>query len=991
MASDPRWIRTGPTRLGASITSRFANRSRLPRQVPIPKVQAESIPSPAPSLYDSYAGGAGNDTLTGAAGSDYLSGGHGTDSIDGGTGNDVIVGGWGADTIAGGLGSDLIDGGEGADIIYGGGLQILSNTWSSGGNVTSISTQGSTEGANALAFGTSNTSNTGQVNQTRTTVAGADYTIGFDYWAWGTTGLTQSMRFRVISGGITVIDSTVSATATTGTFTATDFVYSFTALGTSTQIQFNDASSSSTSVDGMLDNIRMFNDDKGSDVITGGAGADFIYGGDGDDIITGGDGADSILGDQGSDTLSYADSTAAVTINLATGAASGGYAAGDKFYNMENITGSAYADTLTGDGNANIITGGAGNDTIDAGAGNDTAVYRGNWNNYTITYNSATQAYTIVDNRSGSPDGTDTVTNAEYFQFADGTRAASKSITYAPSVIDLNERVISITNSSFEINTVADGSTGTTATGWTVTSGQGGTINPSSTQQLEDVTAGTNALWLNAGTASQTTSENFSASQNYTLMVDVGDRLDTAMGTVSVQLYAGTVLIGQVTNFSVPQGGWQTITLTVDGSSFASNASALNQPLRIDFNSNGSQVLFDNVRLYASDRMLSVAENVANGTVVGTATAQDPNTTNSLSYSLTDSAGGRFAINSSTGAITVANSSLLNYESALSHNVTIRATDSSGLTFDRTVTIGVTDVNEAPTDLTSGINLNTDGGNNAYLIASNGGSIFGGRTALTMEVVYAMQTNASSESPLVSYAVTGADNEVYIRISPAGAISVAINNTQVSSTANALLVDGKQHAIAVSWDNTNGDVRFYIDGQLWSTSTGLKVGATVQSGGTLVVGQDQDSIDGGYNAAQRFSGTLYGMRIWNSAISDEQIARNYQQNFATSEPGLVADWRMSALSGGNTVVDSISGNNLTTKNVAVGGSFTASTITASMTIAENSANGTRVGQVFVTDNENSRDIAFDGLFREGTVAEYPPTTRLAKHSADGQSPAATSI
>ncbi len=106
------------------------------------------------SLYDSYAGGVGNDTLTGAAGSDYLSGGHGTDSVDGGTGNDIVVGGWGADTLAGGLGSDSMDGGEGADFIYGGGLQILSNTWSSGGNVSSISTQGSTEGTNALAFGT---------------------------------------------------------------------------------------------------------------------------------------------------------------------------------------------------------------------------------------------------------------------------------------------------------------------------------------------------------------------------------------------------------------------------------------------------------------------------------------------------------------------------------------------------------------------------------------------------------------------------------------------------------------------------------------------------------------------------------------------------------------------------------------------------------------------------------------------------------------------
>ncbi len=129
---------------------------------------------------------------------------------------------------------------------------------------------------------------------------------------------------------------------------------------------------------------------------------------------------------------------------------------------------------------------------------------------------------------------------------------------------------------------------------------------------------------------------------------------------------------------------------------------------------------------FASDRTISVAENSANGTVVGTVSALDPDTWDSHAFSLTDNAGGRFAINSTTGQITVANSSLLNHESNSSHTITVRATDSSGQTFDRVVTIGTTDANEAPTDLTSGINLNTDGGNNAYLMTSSGGSIFGG-------------------------------------------------------------------------------------------------------------------------------------------------------------------------------------------------------------------------------------------------------------------------
>ncbi len=62
----------------------------------------------------------------------------------------------------------------------------------------------------------------------------------------------------------------------------------------------------------------------------------------------------------------------------------------------------------------------------------------------------------------------------------------------------------------------------------------------------------------------------------------------------------------------------------------------------------------------------SVAENSTNGTLVGiTAFSMDADaTTNTITYSLIDNAGGRFAINAQTGVVTVANSQLLNYENS---------------------------------------------------------------------------------------------------------------------------------------------------------------------------------------------------------------------------------------------------------------------------------------------------------------------------------------
>lgn len=104
----------------------------------------------------------------------------------------------------------------------------------------------------------------------------------------------------------------------------------------------------------------------------------------------------------------------------------------------------------------------------------------------------------------------------------------------------------------------------------------------------------------------------------------------------------------------------------------------------------------------------TVAENATNGTVVGTVSGTDPDTGDTKAYSFTDSAGGRFAINSSTGQITVADGSLLNYESATNHSVTVRVTDSGGLTYEETFTINLTDVNEAPTGADATVTINED-------------------------------------------------------------------------------------------------------------------------------------------------------------------------------------------------------------------------------------------------------------------------------------------
>jgi serralysin len=169
---------------------------------------------------------------------------------------------------------------------------------------------------------------------------------------------------------------------------------------------------------------------------------------------------ETIWDGNGIDTYDLSNYTTAVSINLNPGASSitsttqlaylgdGHYAAGNIYnaylYNndarsyIDNAVGGSGNDILIGNAIANILVGGGGNDTLVGGAGNDTimggsgtdvAVFSGAHTSYLVSYNSTTQTFTVTDQRSGSPDGIDTLTGVENFRFTDGTFGSSTVIS----------------------------------------------------------------------------------------------------------------------------------------------------------------------------------------------------------------------------------------------------------------------------------------------------------------------------------------------------------------------------------------------------------------------------------------------------------------------------------------------------------------------------------------------------------------------------------
>lgn len=176
--------------------------------------------------------------------------------------------------------------------------------------------------------------------------------------------------------------------------------------------------------------------------VTGSSHADFFYGDGGTNGFRGLGGYDTFVGSAGgrerydggagSDTVAYFLSPAGVSASLLRGYGTEGDAARDLYTSIENLGGTSFDDILTGNhsrnylrglagddlifgnGGVDYITGGRGDDTIDGGAGSDYAVFDGNAAEYVLQRSGA-------DVTVSGADGTDRLSDVEYFQFDDTT------------------------------------------------------------------------------------------------------------------------------------------------------------------------------------------------------------------------------------------------------------------------------------------------------------------------------------------------------------------------------------------------------------------------------------------------------------------------------------------------------------------------------------------------------------------------------------------
>ncbi len=164
-------------------------------------------------------------------------------------------------------------------------------------------------------------------------------------------------------------------------------------------------------------------------------------------------------------------------------------------------------------------------------------------------------------------------------------------------------------------------------------------------------------------------------------------------------------------------------------------------------------------------------------------------------------------------------------------------------------------------------------------------------------------TDVSGFRSPFSYSVgTGNANSNEIALLNLGDLRVWIGGQEFDT--NVALSNNQYHRLTVSFDSSEGRITVYDNGvEVYSGTKSALVGYQIRQGGALVLGQEQDSIGGGYDASQAFKGDYHRARVWNRVLGAEELGVN-----PSSGKTIDFDFVESVNPGDTTVTDSIGGN-----------------------------------------------------------------------------------
>eukprot|EP00058_Branchiostoma_floridae_P004052 XP_002589540.1 hypothetical protein BRAFLDRAFT_97038 [Branchiostoma floridae] len=146
----------------------------------------------------------------------------------------------------------------------------------------------------------------------------------------------------------------------------------------------------------------------------------------------------------------------------------------------------------------------------------------------------------------------------------------------------------------------------------------------------------------------------------------------------------------------------------------------------------------------------------------------------------------------------------------------------------------------------------------------------------------------SSSGTLFSYATaeSARGNEVVVWGRQGTTTYELIINRDRGPAFDLPIQANRWHHLCITWLSDNGEWAFYMDGQQTGAGSGLGAGHLVRANGVWILGQDPDTLGGGFSANEAHRGDLARFNVWDHVLSPREMMDFYNCN----NGGNVIDW-----------------------------------------------------------------------------------------------------
>ncbi|XP_055512110.1 C-reactive protein-like isoform X2 [Leucoraja erinacea] len=172
-------------------------------------------------------------------------------------------------------------------------------------------------------------------------------------------------------------------------------------------------------------------------------------------------------------------------------------------------------------------------------------------------------------------------------------------------------------------------------------------------------------------------------------------------------------------------------------------------------------------------------------------------------------------------------------------------------------------------------------------------------TRLTAFTVCFRAATENTYQSLFSYATSSSANELLIWLEKKTQLWLYLGSYEYKF--NIPEMNSSPRHICVTWESKEGEIIIWVNGRCHVREVHVK-GQDVTGSGEFILGQDQDSVGGGFDASQSYVGEITDVNMWDRVLKPNEITLISQICFNAG--GNIIDWGSTTFTtGGNVIIE----------------------------------------------------------------------------------------